>query len=365
MATESITPSLTGVPYFPTCLTPTFTAKSDLIAVPASLSCENGANGDPETFFSTTLYAINGVVEFSDVGSLVEEYFRRHAKVAENITISIGGSASMDVQFLYCEYTQPDEFDATNSFFVATHAQRVHEDSTITIAAVDHGSATLCKFRAVGHREFDNVLSVVEWSETLKLGLFDCSARFSVYSIIETALNRTDIDVGDDLRDILYFSVEYGGIQKMFYVVPAQSYLTFSFRNIFNVEEFIDIVGVITTKSEVNRDIAVCDGKSKQYDRSVERSYQVETEPIPAGEVPMFEQFLASHLVQMYFSGEPYDVCITDYTFDPSSADDVMPTAKFSWRFADRRPRIFESGVNGILPTRRKIFDDTFSPEYE
>lgn len=365
MATESITPNLEGSPYFPTCLTPTFKAKSNLIAVPASLSCENTVSGDPETFFSTTLYAANGVVEFADVGSLVEEYFRKHNKVADIISVSIGGVASMDVLFLYCEYALPDEFDATNSFFVATHAQRVHQDSSFTVAAVNKGSAFLCKFRAVGHREFDNVLDVVEWSETLSLGTDDLSARFSVYSLIRTALNKTDIGVGEDLRDVLYFSVEYGGIQKMFYVVPAQSYLTFSFRNIFNVEEFIDIVGVVTMKSEVNRDIAVCDGKSKQYDRSVERSYQVETEPIPADEVPMFEQFLASHLVQMYFSGEPYDVCITDYTFEPSSADDVMPTAKFTWRFADQRPRIFDTAVNGVLPTRRKIFDDTFSPEYE
>lgn len=364
METATITPNLEGSSFFPTYLTPTLKAKSDSIAVRASLFCENGAHGDPETFFSTTLYAVNGIVEFADVGSLVEEYFRRHDKVADIITISIDGAASMDVLFLYCEYTQPDEFDATKSFFVATHAQRVHQDSTITIAAVDKGSAFLCKFRAAGHRVDDNVLDVVEWSESLKLDS-EHSARFYVYSILRMALNMTDIDVGEVLRDVLYFSVEYGGIQKMFYVVPAQAYLTFSFRNIFNVEEFIDIVGVVTTKSEVNRDIAVCAGISKQYDRSVERSYQVETEPVPADEVPMFEQFLASHRVQMYFSGEPYEVCITDYTFEPSSADDVMPTAKFTWRFADRRPRIFETGVNGVLPTRRKIFDDTFSPEYE
>lgn len=364
METATITPNLEGSSFYPTCLTPTLKVETNSTSVTASLICENTVNGDVETFFSTTLYAVNGIVEFADVGSLVEEYFRRHDKVADIITISISGAASMDAQFLYCEYTQPDEFDATNSFFVATHAQRVHQDSTITIAAVDKGNAFLCKFRAAGHLAPDNVLEVVEWSEPLKLDS-EYSARFSVYSIIKTAFAQTDFGGGGILRDVLYFSVEYGGIQKVFYVVPAQAYLTFSFRNIFNVEEFIDIVGVVTTKSEVNRDIAVCAGKSKQYDRSVERTYQVETEPVPADEVPMFEQFLASHRVQMYFSGEPYEVCITDYTFEPSSADDVMPTAKFTWRFADRRPRIFETGVNGVLPTRRKIFDDTFSPEYE
>lgn len=361
MATEIIT-SLDSA-YNLTSAVYVIKARTDKDKVSVHLDCENGANGDIETFYSTTLYAFNGIVELVDVGSLIEEYFRLRHRVADMISIWIDDT-SVDGVFLYCEYAVDPDFDPGTRLFLATNSQRVHHDSTVTFASSDHGSAFPFTIKAVGHREIDGKLAAVSFNLPVKLS--NNSALFYVSDIIRYAMNAGGIEMGDDaLIDVLYFSIEYGNLQKLCYIVPAAAYLTFEFNNIFNVQEFIDIVGTMTTKTEVSRDTAVCGGKSVQYDRNVTRTFQVETEPVPSEEIPMFEQFLTSHTIYLNLSGEEYPVIITDHTSEPSNDDGTLTTFKFSWRFADRRPMIFNTLVNGIIPVRRNVFTDTFSPEYD
>lgn len=347
--------------YVPTSNVSSITARTDKVRIDVSLSCENGLDGEIETFYSTSLYPFNDVAELSDVGSLVEEYFRRRNKIADLITIAFDG-VSIDVHFLYCEYRMPYDFAADKTFFLSSMVQRVHQDSIITIAAVNHGSAFPFVIKAVGHAEADNRLVVVEKSVQQN---FNGVAYFNVADIILWALNKTEDEVGTDLRDVMYFSIEYAGIQKMCYIVPAPAYLTFSFHNAFNVKEFIDVVGVMTTKTNVSRDVAVCNGISKQYDRTIERTYQVQTEALTPDEVKIFEQFIASHHIALWLGNDDFNVIITDHTCEPSSADDSLSTIKFIWRFDDNRPHVFDSLMDGVMPNRRQIFNDTFSPEYE
>lgn len=363
MSTTNINPNLDGARYLPTSLIASIKASTDKSRVDVSLSCEAGLDGEPETFYSTSLYAYDGIVEFNDVGPLIEEYFRMRDKVADMISITID-DISMDVHCLYCEYDMPDAFDPDDTFFISAMTQRVHQDSTVAISAVDRGSATPFIIKAVGHSADDNSLAVASRSLFRQFGP-GYTVYITVDEIIRWALNQTEEEAGVDLTDVLYFSIEYGGIRKMCYFVPDTAYYTFSFRNIFNVTEFIDIVGVVTTKTDVSRDTAVCSGRSRQYDRVVTRTYQVTTAPIPSDEIAMFEQFVASHDINMRLEGNDWPVIITDHTCEPSTDDESLATLKFTWRFADRRPRVFESEINGILPSRRKIFDDKFTPEYE
>lgn len=338
-------------------------ARTDKDKVAVRLDCENGVNGDIETFYSTTLYAFNGIVELVDVGSLIEEYFRLRHRVADMISISIDDT-SVDGVFLYCEYAVDPDFDPGTRLFLATNSQRVHQDSTVTFASSDHGSAFPFTIKAVGHREIDGILAAVSFNLPVKLS--NNSALFDVSDIIRYAMNAGGIEMGDDaLIDVLYFSIEYGNLQKLCYIVPAKAYLTFAFSNNFNVTEYIDIVGTITTKTETSRETAVCSGVATQYDRNVTRTFQVETEPIPTEEVPLFEQFLSSHSVELTTHAYDFSVIITEFTSEPSNDDGSLTTFKFSWRFVNNRPVLFESLVNGIMPNRHRIFDDKFSPEYD
>lgn len=67
------------------------------------------------------------------------------------------------------------------------------------------------------------------------------TAYFRVPDIITAAAGSTATIPAARLRDVMWFAIEYGGSQKMFYIVDAPAYLSFSFCNIFNVEETIDI----------------------------------------------------------------------------------------------------------------------------
>lgn len=347
--------------YVPTSSVSSISARTDKTRVDVSLSCANGINGAAETLYSTTLYSFNGVAELFDVGAIVEEYFRRRNMVSDVVTITIDG-VSIDVHFLYSENVLPADFKADKTFLISSMVQRVHQDSIVSIAATNHGSDIPFVIKAVGHSAADGRLVAVQ---KYLQKTFDGYTCFNVADIILWALNKTEAKVGADLRDVMFFSIEYAGIQKMCYIVPAQAYLTFSFRNAFNVKEFVDVVGVMTTKTNVSRDVAVCNGVARQYNRSVERTYLVQTDALTPDEVKIFEQFVASHDVSLSLDDNSYKVIITDHTCEPDSSDDSLSTIKFTWRFVDNRPHVFSSLMDGVMPNRRQIFSDTFSPEYE
>lgn len=363
MATQFDSTALEGMQYNLTSNVSEISASTDKARIDVSLSCENGLGGEPETFYATSLYAYNGRVQLDDVGALVEEYFRMRDKVADTITIAFD-DVSMDVHFLYCEYSMPPTFMAERNLFLAATAQRVHQDSIVAVATVNHGSEYPFVVKAVGHLADSDELAVVQRSFDKT---FNASGAvyFRVAEILQWALGKTEVAVDADLRDVMYFSIEYFGLQKMCYIVPATAYLTFSFHNIYNVEEYIDVAGIMTAKTEVSRDVAVCKGVSKQYDRSVERTYEILTEPLTSDEVLIFEQFLTSHTVSLSLGYYHLPVIITDHTCDPSSSDEALTTIKFTWRFADYRPHGFRSRFDGVMPVRSRVFDDTFSPEYD
>lgn len=335
-------------------------AHTDKPKIDVSLSC-TGSNGpDPINLYSSTLYAFDGMVELTDAASLIEEYFRKHHRVIDTITVAFD-TATVSFQALYCEYSLPDTFDAGSSLLLATTTQRVHQDSTVTIAYYSPLPDVPVTIKAVGHTLADDTIAAIT---TTRSPLFAGNiAYFSVADIIQWAIS--DDGSHTPLRSVMYFALEYAGTQKMFYIIPAAAYLTFSFRNIFNVPEYIDIVGDIVTKTDVSRDSTVCSRRLVQYDRTVTRSYEITTEAIPREELPLFEQLLASHEIKIHLDGQSYDILITDHTCEPSSSDEQLANVKFTWRFADTRPRLFSSSFDGIMPSRRRIFDDTFSPEYE
>lgn len=363
MATQFVQSYLDGAQYVPTSSVSSIKATTDKSRVLVSMSCEDGLNGDIETIISTYLYSFDGIVELSEVGALVESYFRTRNKIAGSITVTFD-DVSMDIHFLYSEYILPEAFDPEQSFFVATMTQRVHLNSVIAIAAVSRGSRTPFIIKAVGHSSADGSLALVQKS-VFKSFNEEYTVYFGVSEIVKWATSPDVETQAVCLRDVLYFSVEYAGIQKLCFVVPGDACLSFFFRNRFNVKEVIDVVGVVATKPKSACSIAIVGGTSIQYDRELSRSYQVQVEAIPSDEIALFEQFVTSNSVTMSIDGTEYDIIITDHTLEESTDDGQLTTIKFDWQFADKRPRLFDSLIDGILPPRRNIFDNSYSKEYE
>lgn len=337
-------------------------AYTDKAKINVSISCLNGQSGITETFYSTSIYSFDGIVEISDVGFLIEEYFRQNNKVTDLIKITFD-DVSVTAKFLYCEYAMPDAFDQNHALLLASGVQRVHADSIITFAYGIDCPDPVFIIKAVGHNAEDGSITVIEQNVSRQLDSL-LSTQFFVRDIIRWATNQSSIQPEIVLSDLLYFSIEFDDSRKTFYLIQDPAYLTFTFRNIFNVEEYIDIVGLMTTKSDISRETAVSHGQSKHYDRNITRSYEIQTQPLTSDEIPLFEQFLGSHNVRLYYEGNYWPILITDQTCEPNTDDESLTTIKFSWKFADRRPRFFSHEINGITTPQYNIFNNSFTSEY-
>ena len=318
------------------------------------------------TFFTVDLYAYDGKVELFDPGAIVENYFIAHQIICGSVTVRFG-TASENIQFLYCENDMPASFSPSKILLLSSHARRVHKDSQFTVAALPEEPGTQFAIKAVGHNNLGEI-AMTRFNKTLNI-VDTLFTTFSVSSIVRKATGHTVSEFGplqdNALEDVMYFSVEHAGRQLMCYITPAPAYLTFRFRNIFNVPELVDIEGSMVTKSATSRKDAVCSGDIVKYDRRTDRTYQFTTGPLPADEIESLAQLLSSHSIQLLTDGTYHDVVIEDHSCEDSTDDDSLTAIKFTWRFKGRRPVKFNSSLFGIQPSRREIFSDEYSPEYE
>lgn len=344
-------------PYVLTSEARSIGVSTDADSVAVSLTCKG------ETFFSVDLYAFDGVIELYDPGALVEDFFIRKDLICETVTVKFG-SMTRDITFLYCEDVMPPTFNPARDLLLSANARRVHADSQITVAALPKDPYVPFVIKAVGHDSDGNVSSV-QYANNINLA----TAKYTIWPVaqivsIVTGKNAS-MPIENPLADVLFFSVKNGGGMAMFYITPSPAFLTFRFRNIFNVPELLDVEGVMEMKSETSRENARCSGDIVQYDRRTDRTYQITTGPLPSDEVESLVQLISSHSVQIYVDGAFYDVVIDDHTCEDSTDDESLTVIKFTWRFKGRRPVIFNSSMLGISSRASGVFSDEYSPEYE
>lgn len=344
MATEFIQSEILTKEYVLTSEARSISAFTEEPKLSVSLTCSG------VTFFSVELYAAQGVVELFDPGALVEDFFIANRLICENVTVKFG-SASSVIKFLYCENVMPQDFDPSKVLLLSSTVRRVRMDSKFTVAAIDD-DVNQFVIKAVGHDSNGRIASVQ----------FIHSLSFITYTDLSVSLI---VSKATGLKDVMYFSVEHAGRQMMCYITPSVSFISFQFRNIYNVPELIDVEGVVVTKSETSRSSAICSGDIVQYDRKTDRTYQFTSGPLTPEEVESMQQLISSHSVQISVDGVWHDVIIDDHTCEASTEDDSLSVIKFTWRFKGRRPVQFNSAFFGILPSRRDIFSDEYSPEYE
>lgn len=352
MATEFLHTSIFARSYVLTSELSSIVASTDAAKLTVSLAC----SGD--TFFTVELYAYNGRVELLDPGSIVEGYFRSKKMVTGSVDVTFG-EVTRPITFLYCEYSMPRDFNPENALLLSSSVRRVHDGSHFGFAAIPLGPYIIIDLKAFGlDKNGIPVNAELKFSvEASKVPTHTCIFG---YSFVRDFMTKNP-----DMVKVLYFSVSSGCRQLMCYLSPATAWLTFSFRNIFNVEEYIDVEGSMTVKSETSRQSAKCSGDIVQYDRRTDRTYQFTTGPLAAEEVETYAQLVASHTVKLYLDGRSYDVVIEDHTCEVSTDDDSLAVIKFTWRFKGRRPVNFNSSIFGIQPSNRGIFSDEYSPEYE
>lgn len=354
MATAFIPSSIFTASYVLTSEARSIVASTDDSKLSVSLSC----SGD--TFFSAVLYAYDGKVELFDPGSIIECYFQSNNLVSADVLITFG-TVSKSARFLYCEYQMPRDFNPQRALLLSSPARRVHPGSKFSFAAIPVADAQMkIQFNAVG---LDQNLRPVVASYTSHAINPQEASHTQVFDV-DILLNNFLSD-NSSMKKVLYFSAKIDSRQLMCYLSQSPAWLTFAFRNIFNVTEYIDVEGSVTEKTEISRESAFCSGDLVQYDRRTDRTYQVSTGPLHADEIESVTQLVASHSVDLILENGSYPVIIDDHSCEASSDDDSLTSIKFTWRFKGRRPVWFNSAIFGIQPTHRDIFSDEYSPEYE
>lgn len=316
-------------------------------------------SGDSDDFFSTTLYAFNGIVELSALGRLLEERFIAKDRIYDEISITIDGMESVFTA-IYCEYVLGADFDYAGCFWSASASGIVHSDSCVCLAHWNNGAASY-RVKVVGIGP-DGRIAMVERDFTRNQSSLWVS--FSVSEILRFALNQSDVETNDAIAKVSYFAISYGDMQKIFYVVDDPQYLLFRFRNIFNAPEYLDVVGTVKRKTVADRDTAVCSGLTRHYNRVVNRTYEVSTGPLTLDQARAMEQLIASHKVELCTDDADYDILVTDHTCEVDNDDTSLTSMKFTFRFAEERPTFIDSDMDVFCHATSKTFSDHFTAEF-
>ena len=251
-----------------------------------------------DIIFSTTLYPFDGIVEFTDIGTLIEERFRALGLMSDDIEIRFDDVVATFTA-LHCEYELPADFDPALSFLCASGHTLVHTGSAVSLAHLPDEPATY-RVRLVG---FDAAGSLTSAERTFTRTPGADHLSFAVSDIIGFAA-ATPAGDNAPVEKAAYFTVSHGRRQKLFYIVDHPFYLTFRFRNIFNAVEYLDIVGTVSRKTIFDRESAICSDRFTQYNRTSERTYEVQTAPLTAAQAGEIEQLIGSRDISLCTSIE-------------------------------------------------------------
>lgn len=330
-------------------------------------------NETGDTIFSEEYYAYGGKVEVFDLNSIIEADLKLNGNCVAAYSIAvewfnrpvISGSPSdpsnyqSDSSFfkvLFCEAMLPKLSDISvwleNNFLTTSDARRIPSvfDFRICFFSDKKGIDPFevkCLYRS-------------ENSDVVNMFVYQGNPSSSSDNLLHIDLSDNLIrqwmkseNIPDDNLQIVSFSIDCGGRYVSFFLDKSlDDKPTFFFRNIFNVWDFITIPALTSEKTEVERSLADIGHKSMFYDKTVSKSYEVQTGPVTVNEVDLIAQLVASHDVYRIVNNIMQPILITDP--DCSSKDNSeLQSVKFTWRYADNR-----------VPLHISVPDRIFTKEY-
>lgn len=311
------------------------------------------------TILSTTMYAYGDVIEIVGLGKLIEDHFRDKGFSKTQITITVD-DVDMDFMAQYCEADMTSDFDLRSGFYTVASTQVVHRNSAVVLAHWDDGSPDYTI--QVAGLDSSGALTTIEraFSRSSSNG----SVSFSVDEILSWALSTKSADTGAEIVKISWFVISHGSARKTCFLVDAPEYLTFSFRNIFNVWEYVDVCGVLKQKTEVSREMAICAGRATYYDRKAERSFELTTGPLSDSEARYVEALVMSSSVNLETGSDTLPILVTEQSVERDNNDESLVTMKFSFRFASEKVQMSVGEISDLSPSRSRIFSREFTAEF-
>lgn len=163
-------------------------------------------------------------------------------------------------------------------------------------------------------------------------------------------------------------TVRCGERSATFFIDPALADIVpFFYQNCFGVAEQLSLQRNTTEKVKSDRSIAILGKTSCFYDVTTSKEYEVESAALTSDECLQVEQMLTSPSVRIPYGLDValYDtdfdalipILITDFTSELSDTNEKLNSVKFTWRFAENRPKV-------AVPESPGIFNDKYNPTF-
>lgn len=295
-----------------------------------------------------------------DIARIIEEDLRNKKQITGKYTLAIG-DAELTISPVYCDYLLSGVSSVKDVFLTTAETQRVHRGGNIGFSFIETDRHQL-HFKLVG-KGADGTLAVAEAEDELSNWMNDFEFLSSVEDVIGYILEHDKNHSGLVPGTEVSVTLAAGNSYKTWFIVKDAEFLRFVYRNIFNAQEFVDVVCEVTDKTTINRDDSICNGSVIQYNQNTERVYEVVTAALTPTEAKLIDQLVNSREISVFVGDTPQAVIITASTLEMSNADDQLPVAKFTWRFRDQRPRLLPDDTPAFRKSSN-IFTEQFTREF-
>lgn len=316
--------------------------------------------------YSTTLYSASRKVVLCDVRDLAESFMLKYDKTYMNLTVTCSDTENQ----ILCEYTFPILFSthiipidakifASSSFLTTLSSKRTSPGSTEYLSVMHDRERSYMEAHCVYRNEQGRISTSI-------VTLFDLGYE---YPGVDTVIISYDDIVGklaaldSTVAKLLAYTITWGGRTFTFYVHDSNADVSFTFKNCFNVLETISLHAVTTTKTKIDRELALLRSKYAFYDQTTEKVYEVQTSPLTMDEAGWMEQLLCSRLVRLGTGVDASSlplVLITDSSSEITDSNAELNRVKFTWRFQDKPPH----NLNVAVPDER-IHQEQFTYQYQ
>lgn len=327
------------------------------------------ALNDGETeVYRTTLYAFDGVVYIYDIRNVVELYMLDNDRCFTAFTFyyfDADGNelGTFNLNTVYCTHIMDVEVGIFASYnFLSTLSSKHTFPHSTEYLSVMHGQergdmTALCVYENGDGSTISSVITLFDL-EYDDIGIDTILIRYDdiLYKLTEQ---------GYIVDKLLAYSITWGDRSFTFYVHNFIPDVTFTFRNCFNVLETVSFSAVTTSKTKVDRSVAVARSLYSFYDQTTTKEYEVQSSALTMDEAEWIEQLFISHCVRFGVASD-FDslsvVLITDSSCEISDSNADLNRVKFSWQFQDKVPHNLNAGSSA---PEDRIHQEQFTHQYQ
>lgn len=324
------------------------------------------------TLLEGRYYPTNGQVVLSDLGSLIESHLAELSEaIVERFTLTAKADDeedTVDVDIMYCDretkLVEPLLWLSQN-FITFARFQRIDPRGHITLwwytqnrepISIDYRCTYIGDGKRLTYRYVKSGNGLIAHAEGL---LTHWDSVPEIEADIKTRMKHESVK-------LLSITINCGNRAVTFFIDDSLANAQkFFFTNCFNVVEQLTLHCTTVDKVKADRSVASVGHRSRFYDVTTSKEYEVETGGLTADECILVEQMLLSPNVRVMSDkfNDDYDfdamdqILITDFTSELSDSDEKLNKVKFTWRYAVNRP---------VLQAREdpEIFTDKFNPQF-